>query len=115
MYSAGYLLDLHNESCLDAAVTVAQSGGDSDSRVAALSLLPRFQHAPVSESKAIMGATLKALADRESGVRIAAGDALAEIGDSSTILYLQRAIATEQDEAVRSRFHVDIERLQGNK
>jgi HEAT repeat protein len=115
MYSAKYLLDLHKESCLDTVVMVAQSADDFGSRIAALSLLPRFQHTSASSSQEILAAILKALSDRESVVRIAASDALGVLGDTSALPYLQHAIVSEQDETVRSRFQADLERLQGKE
>jgi HEAT repeat protein len=112
MYSAKYLLDLHDESCLNSVVTLARSAVDLGSRVAALSLLPRFQHTLASNSQEILGAVVKALSDQDGVVRIAAGDALGVLGDTSALPYLQHAIAREQDQAVLSRFQADLERLQ---
>lgn len=111
MLAALYMLNLHNEECLSAAVTILQSKADPDSRVQALSLLPRFQNASVAYSRKISSLILVTLADRTPAVRIAASNALSTLGSTSAIPYLQRAIASERDEVVRSSMQTDLKKL----
>jgi len=111
MYAAKYMLDLGEENCLAAVTEVSQSTADLGSRVLALSLLPRFQHASADDSRKILSAGLKALLDSQAEVRIAAGDAVVRLGNLSAIPSLERAIMREQDEAVRSQLNLDLERL----
>jgi HEAT repeat protein len=78
----------------------------------ALSLVPQFKNVTVSESQELLTAVLRNLENAESSVRMSAGNALAELRDSSAIPYLQNAITAESDEVVRESLENALQRLQ---
>ena len=115
MIAALYMLNLHNEDCLNAAVAILQSKADSDSRIQALSLLPRNQHVTLDDSSKIFNLIRRALTDPDPSVRMAAGHALGTLGNTSAIPDLQRAIANEKDETFRSSMQTDLQNLRQKK
>jgi len=115
--AARYMHDLNHEDaiCRSALVDMLQSPADPDARAQAASLLPRFQDLSPQESRKIFQGVLKALEAPEPTVRLAASHALSEIGDKSAISNLQKAVANEQDKAVRSQLQMDLQELQQKK
>lgn len=114
MRAAAYLLDLHNESCLDAVIDVAQSDFDFSSRTVAISLLPQFRQVSEDDSQRIRNVVEEALLDKTAAVRLNASNALATLGTASTIPYLERAVTSEKDATVRSQMELDLRRLREN-
>jgi HEAT repeat protein len=110
-----YLLDLHRDDCLNGVLEMLKPESDSDSRLQALSLLPRFRNVTKEESQRIIDLTVKALGDQTPAVRMDASSALAALGDASVIPYLERAVASEQDEVVHSQMQANIRALQQKK
>jgi HEAT repeat protein len=85
---------------------------DPQSRDQILSLLPRYHEASKEESNEILRAAVQCLSDESGAVRVQASITLSAIANSSAIPYLQNAIATEQDDAVRSQMRESLEKLQ---
>jgi len=116
LYAVRYMFDLHfqkDEDCLHAAEEIVESKKiDSGDRISALELLQRFQTLTAEESDKVLKLVLKRLEDSEPVVRMAAGNAVASLGNASAIPYLEAAIAREQDESVRSVFERDMKKLQ---
>ena len=110
--AAGYLLNLNNESCLKAVMTVLRSDADFDSRMLGLSLLGRFHHISDEDSKSMCAAAVQALTDPTPAVRISASTALVALGNPAAIPALERAVDSETDEAVKSQMKSNLERLQ---
>jgi HEAT repeat protein len=110
--AAGYLLSLNNESCLKAVMTVLRSDADFDSRMFALSLLGRFHHISDEDSKSMCAAAVKSLTDPTPAVRISASTTLVTLGNPAAIPALERAVASETDQAVKNQMKSNLERLQ---
>jgi HEAT repeat protein len=109
------MFDLHSlndADCLNAIEEVLESKDtESSDRISALSLLPGFQNITEEQSQKLLRLTIKQLGNADPGVRIAASNALAALGNTSAIPDLQRAIAKEQDEDIRSAFQKDLKKL----
>jgi len=112
VYAAKYLLDLHDKGCLSSIEGVVQSSPDAGARVLALSQLPRFQEVSAADLERILGIAIEALSDQNPTVRIAASHALVELGNSSAVSPLEKEIASEHEEGVRSIMRADLRRLQ---
>jgi HEAT repeat protein len=106
------LLSLNNESCLKAVMTVLRSDADFDSRMFALSLLGRFHHISDEDSKSMCAAAVKSLTDPTPAVRISASTTLVTLGNPAAIPALERAVASETDQAVKNQMKSNLERLQ---
>jgi HEAT repeat protein len=110
--AAGYLLNLNNESCLQAVMAVLRSDADFDSRMLALSLLGRFHHISDEDSKSMCAAAVQALTDPTPAVRISASTALVALGNPAAIPALERAVDSETDQAVKNQMRSNLKRLQ---
>ncbi len=112
--AAQYMLDLRSNACLRDTLDLleTQSSDISSDLMGALSLVPQFKNVTVSESQEFLTAVLRNLENAESSVRMSAGNALAELRDSSAIPYLQNAITAESDEVVRESLENALQRLQ---
>jgi HEAT repeat protein len=110
--AAGYLLNLHSESCLDSILGILESGADPDSQSQALSLLPEFHRASNEDSQRIFDLVVKGLAEQTPAVRIEASITLGRLRNTSAIPYIESAMGNEKDEAVRSQMQAAIEALQ---
>jgi HEAT repeat protein len=109
--AARYLLDLHNEDCMNAVLGMLDSNADPDSQTQALSVLPSFQHVSQKDSQRIFDVVVRALEDPTPAVRITASVALGALGNPSALPYLQTAIANERDEVVRSQLESTVRDL----
>jgi HEAT repeat protein len=109
-----YLLYLgrEDETCRNALVDGLHSRPDSDTLRESVTLLLRFRNLSTEQSQVIFQSALDALSSPEPARRVAASIALADIGKSSAVPYLQSAIATENDDAVRSAMERELLRLQ---
>jgi hypothetical protein len=100
--SAEYLLRLGRDSttCLSGVLDLlkGQSNGD---RMAAAELLPRYQKLSKDDSEKVFRGLVEAVHAPDPGVRMAAGRALADFGDTRGIAELERAIEGEQEQGVR--------------
>jgi len=123
LLSAQYLVDLHRGgvACLNALLDIAQldiaqsetaSNGD---RMQAASILPKFQGLSSEDAQRVFESLLKALDASDASVKMAASQALADLGNGSAIPALERAIANEHDEVVRWQLERDLLRLQPKK
>jgi len=108
-------LNREDETCRKALVEILQSQPDPDSLREAASLLRRFRDLSEEESQTIFHAAVGALAAPGPSLRLAAAITLGEIGNTSAIPYLQRAVAKEQSEVVRSQMLADLQKLKRNK
>ena len=116
LYAVGYMFDLHvekDEDCLSAAEELAKpkAAGIGD-RVSALNLLGRFRDLTPEESKHAQTVIALGLEDPEPVIRMAAGQAIAIIGDASAIVLLRSAITDEHDDAVRSALDKNLKKLE---
>ena len=76
--------------------------------MAAAELLPRYRNLSKEDSETVFTGLVEALHAPGPAVRIAAGQALADLGDTRGIAELGRAIGGEQDQLVRSRLEEDL-------
>lgn len=111
MLAAQYALWLHDDGCGSAILIALQSDEDAETRIQALSLIPSLRNASTHPS-ASLALIAKALADQSPGVRLAASSTLGTIGDASAIPYLQKALATEQNEGCALEMRMDLQQLQ---
>jgi HEAT repeat protein len=77
----------------------------------AAELLPRYHNVSKEDSEKVFTGLVGALHAPDPSVRMAAGRALADLGDTRGIAELGRAIGDEQDELVRSRLEEDLGKL----
>ena len=110
--AASYLLDVSEESCLNSALSLAESGSEPTDRMAALNLLPRFKMVSKEDSERRSEIIGKSLTDSAPVVRLTASSALVAIDNQLAVLDLQRAIVVEQDKVVRAQMEADLHRLQ---
>jgi HEAT repeat protein len=108
-----YFVQSGKRACLRSALDMLSS--DPGSRQQIVSLLPQFPHPSKEESDEILEAITKCLSDESGVVRIQASDALKALANPSAIPSLQNAIATEQDDVVRSSMESALEALQTKK
>ena len=111
--SAEYLLRLDREStaCFEALLGILRTGSDGY-KVEAASLLSRFRKVPAQDSEKAFGELVQALRGSSISVRIAASQALAQLGDRRDIPKLQDAAAGEEEEAVRVEIEEDLRKLE---
>ena len=112
--AARYVLDLHRDDkrCLNDLVDMLRVDSGPDSRLEAISLLPRFRGLSKEESQEVLQGLFVALKSSQPAVRLASSHALGEIGNSSALPYLRNALASEGDTNVRSEMQADIRRLE---
>lgn len=115
LYAVRYMFDLHfqkEEHCLAAAEEIVDSKNvDFGDRISAVALLPNFQNLTPAESQRVFELVVHRLDDPEPAVQMEASSALAGLGDASAIPYLKAAIAREKEEAIRSVFELNLEKL----
>jgi hypothetical protein len=113
--AARNLIQLHDDSCIDAVLEVLHSNSDAQDTLAkidALNLVPSFIHHFASqEYQSVLDLTVKALNDPDSGVRLTTAIILESLGDASAIPALQTALANEPDEAVRKTMLMELKGL----
>ncbi len=112
MYAAKYILDTKNQGCLSVVENFLLSAPDSGSRQLAFSEMVRFQHVSDADAQKILAALVTSLGDPEPQIRMGASGALAELGNQSAVPELEKAIAAESGDAVRSRMQTDLRKLQ---
>jgi len=112
MLAAQLMQNLHNDYCRDAVLDILRSDGDPDARIAALSIVPTWQHLSEDDSRMILDLVVRAMGDQASGVRMTASSTLGRLGNVSAIPFLQTALAKEQNDACRLEMGMDLQRLQ---
>jgi len=116
LYAVRYMFDLHfqkEEHCLTAAEKIVDSMNvDFGDRISAVALLPDFHNLTPEESQTVFALVIHRLDDPEPAVQMEASRALASLGDASAIPYLKAAIARENEEAIRSVFEFNLEKLE---
>ncbi len=122
MAAVGYMLRLNGEECVDDLIDVLQSVRDSSSlqdrrrdgflQVGLIDLegVP-LEHPSESQLKEIRGLAVGCLSSKSPDLRMAASRALGKFGDTVSAQELERALAAEQDEAVRARMLGDLQRM----
>jgi HEAT repeat protein len=107
--SAEYLLRFNRDSatCLSGVLDLLKGGSNGDRMVAA-ELLPRYRNLSKEDSEKVFTGLVGALHAPDPAVRMAAGRALADLGDTRGIAELGHAIEGEQDQLVRSRLEEDL-------
>ena len=112
--SAQYMLTLNREGadCLDALLDVLQTASDGY-RAQAASLLPQFHNLSAENSERVFLGLVDALHSSDAAVRMAAGRALADVGDGRAIAELQKAVTSELERAIRFQIEQDLRILQG--
>lgn len=116
--SAQYLIDLHHEhlACLNSVLDIVQSESVSSGyRMQAASVLARFHDLSSADSGRILAALMNVLADSNAAVRMAASDALADVGNSVAIPALQKTAANEPDAVVRAHIERALLKLQSKR
>jgi len=109
--AASYLLDVHDETCVQVVVAALHSDTDYGNRIQALSLIPRFSKLSATESYSLRTLMLNTLKDPSPAVRLAASDTVRSLGNPDTIPYLETAISAEQNAAVRAQMESDLQRM----
>lgn len=107
--SAEYLLRFNRDSttCLSGVLDLLKGGSNGDRMVAA-ALLPRYHNLSKEDSEKVFTGLVGTLHASAPSVRMAAGRALADFGDTRGIAELGRAIGGEQDQLVRSQLEQDL-------
>lgn len=107
--SAEYLLRFNRDStaCLSGVLDVLKDGSDGDKMVAA-ELLPKYRKLSKEDSEKVFTGLVQALHASGPAGRMAAGQALADLGDTRGIAELERAVGVEQEEVVRSQLETDL-------
>lgn len=107
--SAEYLLRFNRDSatCLSGVLDLLKGGSNGD-RMAAAELLTRYHKLSKEDSETVFTGLVQALHAPDPAVRMAAGQALADLGDTRGIAELERAVGGEQDQLVRSRLEEDL-------
>jgi len=116
--SALYLVDLHHEHlpCLNFVLDVVQSESVSNGyRMQAASVLARFHDVSSADSGRIVAALMNVLADSDPSVRMAASDALADMGNSVAIPALQKTAANESEAVIREHIERALLKLQSKR
>lgn len=110
--SAEYLLRFNHDSatCLSGVLDLLKGGSNGD-RILAAELLPRYRNLSVEDSEKVFAGLVEALHASGPAVRIAAGQALADLADKRGIAELERAAVDEQEEVVRLRLEDDLKTL----
>ena len=111
-YSAEYLLRFNRDSttCLSGVLDVMKGGSNGDKMVAA-TLLPRYHNLSMEDSEKVFAGLAGALHASDPSVRMAAGEALADLGDTRGIAELRLAVGSEQEEVVRLQLEEALKRL----
>jgi HEAT repeat protein len=112
MYAAMYILDTKNKGCVSVVENFLLSAPDSGSRQLAFSEITRFQDVSDADAHKIFAALVTSLGDTDAMIRMGASAALAELGNQSAVPELQKAIAAESGDAVRSKIQHDLQKLQ---
>jgi len=112
MVAAGYLQQLHDDSCRAAVLRQLETGDDADGLISAMSVALNFPHKSSQESEKIFDLLVKALGSGTPGVRMNASNMLGRLGNVAAIPYLRKALVKEQDEACSLEMQMDIRRLQ---
>lgn len=110
--SAEYLLILGRDSamCRSMLLEILQTGSNGY-RMQAASILSRSHSLSAEDSESIYVGLVQALHVADASVRMAAGSALADMGDSRAIAELTEAAAREPEQAVRLQLEQDVKIL----
>jgi HEAT repeat protein len=106
--SAEYLLRFDREStaCFDALLDIERTGTNGY-RAEAASLLPKYHKLSNDGSSRALFSLVDALHSSDANVEMAAGRALADLGDARAIAELRGAIARQPEESIRDRLKQD--------
>jgi HEAT repeat protein len=99
------------EACLTTVVELLDRG-TPDSRQTAAWIVPQLRDLSAEDSARVLQAALRALTANAPQVRSAASHALSTLKDSSVIPHLRAALASEQDQGVRSQMQTDLDKLE---
>ena len=110
--SAEYLLRFNRDSttCLSGVLDVLKGGSTGDRMVAA-ALLPRYHNLSMEDSEKEFAGLVEALQASNPSVRMAAGRAFADLGDTRGVAELRLAVGREQEEVVRLQLEEDLKIL----
>jgi HEAT repeat protein len=109
------ILNSSNIGCTDTFLKSLTNDREKDYRDVTLSLLPAlYRESTPEQSNLIVTAIQKLLRDRtqEPAVRMAAGDALAEIGLPSSSEVIREAVSQEADSTVRASLESNLNALE---
>jgi hypothetical protein len=110
------MLDQSRAECTGNILNAINNPRDRDYRDVTITLLaPMYNQVPREEANRIVNTIQKLLSDRaqQPSVRLAAGQALAEIGSPSSVAVVRSAIEREEDPTVRSSLQADLAKLSG--
>jgi HEAT repeat protein len=115
--AALYMLRFGDESCLNAVKSVLQSEpkGDHLYVATAMSLIPSFHNLGTSDKTELFVLTVKQLADPTPYIRLTASQVLGKMEDIDVIPSLEKAIADETDQVVRSSMQAELEKLKAKE
>jgi HEAT repeat protein len=109
------MLDLHDDSCVDAVLEILRSPSDPQDtygKVDALQFVPDvIKHLSGQEHRNAVDMTMNALSDPDAGVRLTASITLGRLGDTSAIAALETAVTGEQDATVQDAMLREVKRL----
>jgi len=110
--SAEYLLRFNRGSaaCLSGVLELLKGGSNGD-RMLAAELLPRYHNLSREDSETVFTGLVEALHAPDPAVRMGAGQALADLGDTRGIAELERVVGGEQEDVVRLRLEEDLKIL----
>ena len=91
-------------------------GGSTGDRAVVATLLPRYHNLSMEDSEKVfaglvVAGLVEALHASNPSVRMAAGEALADLGDTRGIAELRLAVGREQEEVVRLQLEQDLKML----
>jgi HEAT repeat protein len=112
--AASYLLNFlrhDDQPCRRSLIEILQNQPDGHSFGAATSVLRQSAGLSPEESREIVQAALKALSASEPILRLAASQLLGEIGNGSSLRYLQSALEKEKDATIRSQMQADLNKI----
>jgi len=115
MLAAVNMRALHDDYCLASVVDVLQSSDDRGARMQALTLVTDFERPSEENAQKLLSLAVKALADKEAGVRMIASDTLGRLGNVAAIPALQTALANEDVDGCRLEMWRVIHQLQKKK
>lgn len=112
MSAAEALRQLGSDSCVPETVALLLENGDFDSMTQAVSLATRYLSTEEGASrKSLLEGVETALQNESAGVRMIAGDTLANFGDRNVIPALEKAVETEDDDIIRGMMEHSLQTL----
>jgi HEAT repeat protein len=97
--------------CLGSVLMLLRETRDTGVVKQALSVMPLFLSQAIEKDE-VLGAVVVKLRDSDASTRMAAAEALAEMGDKSVLDDLKTAVRNEPDPNIRSNLEISLSRLE---